>query len=412
MKKVLLSIALLVLAGGVSAQDKLVKKARTLVEESKEKQEDGSVILNKEKLTEAQNTLTPALTSGTTKDMATAWDLQGDIYQLIFGEELNKAAMKMPLDTTVFADNLVACLNAYEKCNEVDDKQKYVGKNKGNLKKFRTYFIYCGQFFSNNGQNEKAFDAFDKWLEYPKTYKMVADDPAIQKDSLIDENMVAFYACLSAYNAKRYDLLNKHMERALNYQKEIGTVRQLCLLSHLEQGDTAQWVATSKKFALADMSNEAIAQNLLAYYFEKSDFASAMSFAEELIAADPENKIANYTKGVVLFNQGKNAEAIPFFDKTIQIDPGFSDAYYNAGVCYCNQGYEINEAIGAKKLTVAQGKVEIEKVKDMYRKAEPYFLKVKELNPDKPERWASRLKTVYYIIEDKAKEAEMDAYIN
>lgn len=412
MKKALLSIALLLLAGGVSAQDKLVKKARNLVEESKEKQADGSVILNKEKLAEAQATLSPALTSGTTKDMATAWDVQGDIYQLIFGEELNKAAMQMPLDTTVFAENLSACIDAYEKCGAVDEKQKYTAKNKSNLKKFRTYYIYCGQFFSNNGQHEKAYDAFDQWLAFPNKYKLVAGDPSVQKDSLIDENMIAFYACLSAYNAKHYDWLDKYMEQALNYEKEINTARQLRLLSHLEQGDTAQWVASSKKFALADMSNEAIAQNLLAYYFEKGDFASAMSFADELLAADAENKIANYTKGVVLFNQGKNADAIPFFDKTIQIDPAFSDAYYNAGVCYCNQGYEINEAIGAKKLTMAQGKVEIAKVKDMYRKAEPYFLKVKELNPDRPERWASRLKTVYYIIEDKDKEAEMDAYIN
>lgn len=279
------------------------------------------------------------------------------------------------------------------------------------MKKFRTYFVYGGQFFSSNGQHEKAFDAFDRWLEFPKNYKLIAGDPSVQKDSLIDENMIAFYACLSAYNAKRYDWMNKHMEQALKYQKELATVRQLCLLGSLEQGDTAQWVATSKKFALEDMSNEAIAQNLLAYYFGKSDYTSAMTFADELLAADPENKIASYTKGVVLFNQGKNADAIPFFEKTIQIDPEFADAYYNVGVCYCNQGYEINEAIGAKKLTLAQGKQEIEKVKEFYRKAEPYFLKVKELNPDKPERWASRLKTIYYITEDKTKEAEMDAYI-
>ena len=50
-------------------------------------------------------------------------------------------------------------------------------------------------------------------------------------------------------------------------------------------------------------------------------------------------------------------------------------------------------------------------MKEWYKKAEPYFLKVRELEPDNAERWASRLKTVYYIIGDKAKETEMDAYI-
>ena len=46
--------------------------------------------------------------------------------------------------------------------------------------------------------------------------------------------------------------------------------------------------------------------------------------------------------------------------------------------------------------------------KDEYAKAEPFFLRVRELEPDNPHKWASRLSTVYYILEDKAKQAEMD----
>jgi hypothetical protein len=59
-------------------------------------------------------------------------------------------------------------------------------------------------------------------------------------------------------------------------------------------------------------------------------------------------------------------------------------------------------------MTAAQQKAEIQKVKDEYAKAEPFFLRVRELEPDNPHKWASRLSTVYYILEDKAKQAEMD----
>lgn len=412
MKKWMCAIAVLMLAGGLSAQDRLVKKAGALVEESKEKQKDGSVVLNLQKLTEAQEILTPAITGGATKDMAAAWNLQAEIYQLKFGEELNKAAAKAPFDSQLFYTLLNSTLETYDKCDEVDVKEQYKAKNKQAMRQFRIYYVYGGQFFSTDGQHEKAFEAFDAWLTFPDRYKLIAGDPALQNDSTVDGNMVAFYACLSAYNAKRYDLLNKHMDRALKYEKEAGTAHQLCLIGYLEQGDTAQWVAASRKFALEDMTAESIAQNLLAYYFEHSDFAAATSFADELLATDPNNRIANYTKGVVLYNQNQNAEAVVYFDKTIAIDPTFSDAYYNAGVCYCNQGYELNESIGERKLTIAQGKEEIEKVKAFYRNAEPYFLKVRELNPDRPERWASRLRTVYYIIGDKEKEAEMETYTN
>ncbi len=407
MKKILISLALVMAVTTASAQNKLVRKAAALYEECVV---DGKV--DHAKVAETQAVLAPALTSPETKNIAQAWDLQGNLHQMLFAEELNKAAANLPLDTASFTKNLFACLSAYDKCYEVDEKQMFTMKNKENLMKFRTFCIYVGQFASSNGQHMQAYEGFDHWLNYGKLHPMVANEPKILKDSLLDENMVSYYACLSAYSAKRYDLLNKHITQALNYEKEKANVVQLALVAHLEQQDTAAWVADSRKFALADMTNDAIAQNLLAYYFERSDYDAATAFADELIAANPNNKIANYSKGVVLFQQGKNLEALPFFVKTTEIDPEYADAYFNAGVCYSNAGYAINDALNGKKLSKADWDKEVEKVKEMYRQAEPFFLKVKELKPDEPNRWASRLQTVYYIIGDKEKEAEMKALLD
>ncbi len=394
MKKYVLSIALLVAATGAFAQNRLVKKAQGFMEENN--------------YTEAQSLLTQALTSGETKDMAMAWNTQGDLYQRIFAEELNKAAAHQPMDTAKFVKNLYACLDAYEKCNEVDEDKEYVEKNKANVMKFRTFLMYAGQFNFQNHNFSEAYKAYDAWLNFPKTQKMVASEPAVLNDTVFDKRQVAYYACLAAYQGKEYDKVATHIEEALQYDKEAKTVRQLHLMMLLEQGDTTQWISASKQYAKAD---EAIAQNLLAYYAEKKLNDEALVFADELLAADPNNKIANYSKGVVLFGQEKYNEALPFFEKSAEIDPTFSDAYYNAGVCCCNEGYAVNEEIGKKKLTQKAYDAEIVKVKDLYKKGEPYFLKVKELEPDNPERWASRLRTIYYILGDKEKEKEMDAYL-
>ena len=394
MRKYVLSIALLVAATGAFAQNRLVKKAQGFMEENN--------------YTEAQSLLTQALTSGETKDMAMAWNTQGDLYQRIFAEELNKAAAHQPMDTAKFVKNLYACLDAYEKCNEVDEDKEYVEKNKANVMKFRTFLMYAGQFNFQNHNFSEAYKAYDAWLNFPKTQKMVASEPAVLNDTVFDKRQVAYYACLAAYQGKEYDKVATHIEEALQYDKEAKTVRQLHLMMLLEQGDTTQWISASKQYAKAD---EAIAQNLLAYYAEKKLNDEALAFADELLAADPNNKIANYSKGVVLFGQEKYNEALPFFEKSAEIDPTFSDAYYNAGVCCCNEGYAVNEEIGKKKLTQKAYDAEIVKVKDLYKKGEPYFLKVKELEPDNPERWASRLRTIYYILGDKEKEKEMDAYL-
>ncbi|MCD8317441.1 MAG: hypothetical protein LUC45_00635 [Paraprevotella sp.] len=394
MNKYVLSVALLVASTGAFAQNRLVKKAQGL--------------MKTDQFEEAQTTLTEALNSGETKDMALAWDVQGDLYQQLFVTELNKAAAHQPMDTVKFVNNLYACLDAYEKCNSFDQKQEYAEKNKENEKKFRTFLMYAGQFNFENHDFKGAYKAYDAWLTFPENHKLVADDPAIQNDTVFDKNQVAYYACLAAYQGKDYDHVTTHLQEALNYDKEAKTVRQLHLVTLLEKGDTAQWVDASKQYASSD---EGIAQNLLAYYTEKKNNAAALEFANSLLATDPNNKIANYSKGVVLFGEEKYEEALPFFEKSAELDSTFTDAYYNAGVCCCNEGYGINEEIGKKTLKKAEYDKEIAKVKDWYKKAEPFFLKVKALEPDNPQRWASRLKTVYYITGEKAKEAEMDTYL-
>ncbi len=396
MNKYVLMMALLVASTGIFAQNRLVKKAQGMMN-------------NPEQWEEAQEILTEALNSDKTKDMALAWDVQGDLYQRLFAEELNKAAAHQPLDTAKFAKNLYACLDAYEKCNEFDEKQEYVEKNKDNLMRFRTFLMYAGQFFFQNHDFGAAYEAYDAWLSFPQNYKLVANEPSVLNDTVFNADQVAYYACLAAYQGKYFDKVDAHLEQALKYGQEAKTVRQLHLMTLLELKDTLQWINASKKYATDD---EVVAQNLLAYYAERKDDDASLEFANSLLTVDPDNKIANYSKGVVLFGQEKFEEALPFFVKSAEIDPTFTDAYYNAGVCCCNAGYGINEEIGKKKLTQKEYDAEITKVKDWYRKAEPYFLKLRELEPDNSQRWASRLKTVYYIIGEKEKEAEMDTYLN
>ena len=196
---------------------------------------------------------------------------------------------------------------------------------------------------------------------------------------------------------------------AREYTQEKSQVNQLYLADLMEQGDTVQWLKVGREVVAEDpVTNEGIAQNILAYYFGHDDSASAMAFADEILAADELSKIGNFAKGVVLMNDKKYEEAVKYYDKAIEADPEYSDAYFNAGVCWSNHGYDINEALAGKKMTTAQFNEAVKPVKEAYAKAEPYFLKVKELEPENTHKWASRLATVYYILEDKAKQAEME----
>ena len=420
MKKVLFAIALALVASSAMAQDKVIRKARLIKDEVQnlvatpnrnEKQEAEL----KTKLAQCMEMLEPTFTSPETKkELANAWDIKAQLHSYILSPLLDKAIAKEVTDTAQLAQNLFASLDAIQKCYNATqelglkgEKDPYTVPNKLNVLKFRPIVAYCGQMFFQNQQFPQAVDAFKRWMTYPQTYTILGPDAATLAE---DEQtpQIAYYTCLAAYFAKDNEVFNQFIDQARQYTQEKDQVNQLYLTHFIEQGDTASWLKAGREIVVADpAANDAVAQNILAYYFNKGDFKTAQGFADELIASDANSRLGNYAKGLVFMNDHKYKEAIPFFVKATETDPSFSDAYYNAGVCWSNYGYDINESLSGKKMTTQQFNAAVQPVKDAYKEAEPFFLKVQELEPENTHKWATRLRTVYYILGNKAKEAEM-----
>ncbi|MCR5821202.1 MAG: tetratricopeptide repeat protein [Bacteroidaceae bacterium] len=417
MKKLILTLAVLLAVGQTYAQDRQVRKARSLMEDvqnlmANKQRKEKETIEMQEKLQQCKEMIAPTLSSPETKkELANAWDIQSKLYKFTFSPLLDQVIAKQPTDTLALYQNVLGSLDAMEECFKVENASQkehvYSKLNELDVERFRPYLAFCGQMFFTNKQYTKAVEAFSVWMDYCQRYTILAENAA----NLIADPQtpqIAYYTCLCAYFAKDFNTLNKYISQAKQYEDEIDNVNQLYASALIEQGDTAAWATELRQQAIEHPNNEASIQNLLAYYFQKNQQAEAGKFAKELIEADPNNKLANYAMGVVNMNSNKYKEAIPYFDKAIEVDPEYTDAYYNAGVCYSNYGYSINEKLDGKKMTQAQYNAAVAPVKEQYRLAEPYFLKVKEMMPDKPDMWASRLSTIYYILGNKAKQAEMD----
>lgn len=435
MKKIICAIALLTATLSVSAQDGVVRKAAYKMDEI------NALIGNnertpkeEEKLQELINStlemIEPALTSPETKKKkGEAWGIKSTLELYKINPVVSQLQADQPIDTAQFAQLVFSALDAMEQCYKEEtasgilEKFKkdntlnvYSVKNKIYALNCRQYMAFCGQMFFTNQQYDKAVETFKKYMNFSENYTIVGEETKMDPDDPTTAKM-AYFTCLAAYFAKEYDTLKQFMPLAKKYTDDINQVNQLEMTALIEQGDTIGWLKAGKKIVLDNpQDNAPLAQNLLAYYFNKGDQQATNAFIQELLDADSQSAIGNYAKGLVLMNDKNYSDAIPFFEKATDTDPGFSDAWYNAGVCHSNIGYDINEAINQidkdKKLTWQQKeskrKAELQKVKDEYAKAEPYFLKVKELEPENPHKWASRLSTVYYILDNKAKQAEMD----
>ena len=428
MKKLILSLAVLMAAGTVSAQDKVVRKARDLQIEvqnlmANKQRDEKETAQMQQKMQQCIEMIESTLTSDlTVKEKANAWDIKASMEMYQFSPEVDKIIAKQPFDTLAFATHLYASLDAMEQCYKIEKEtgrlkkeENYSKVNVMRVIQFQNYVAPCGQYFSNNGDQKRALDAFERWMSFPETYTILELQPQVQEQLRNDEQrpMIAFFTAFTAYNLKDWKTFSKYIDLAQNYAEQHDAAVQLRLQAFVEQGDTATWLTESEKACIANPdANEALAQNLIAYYFNHDKVERAMTFLEQLIAKEPESKMANYAMGVALYNKKDYSKAIPYFDKAIEIDPEYVDAYYNAGVCYSNIGYEINEKLNSsnKKVSQAEWNKSIQPVKDNYKKAEPYFLKVKELRPNDSDLWAGRLSIVYYILGDKKKQAEYDKY--
>lgn len=370
--------------------------------------------MNENKLDEAAQLVETALTSGKTKNMAWAYNLAGNIQARIINDEITKATQNQPLDTTLFLKSLDKAIEYFTKSHDIDVapdekgkiKSKYYKNNFKMMAQMLPYYQYAGVFQNTNKNTQGAFDAFSKYLNLPKASVFTKNQTdSIYKAHSTEYHRGAYYASMLAYQMKKWNDVLAHIDFALEDETNMNDCYLMKLSSLLSIKDTAKWVESSKEAIKRVPNNISFAQNLLVYYDMKKLQNEAKATADEIVASAPNNPMAWYVRGCILLEAKNYNDAREAFGKAIGLDDKFIEANMNMGVSY------INEVVSQKDNFKLTEKADREKVLNYYKQALPYFEKVRELAPDKPQLWANNLKTVYYNLENKEKEKEMDAIL-
>ncbi len=334
----------------------------------------------------------------------------------LINEELQHASKKEPFDTAFFAkaanEMCDACHYQLKYGKKSDEQQKLIlAQVEAKFPRLYTYLAYATQFEIENKNLAGACAAFDNYKNFPKKYPEVANDPSVANPQ-IPFSQFAFNIYFTAYQQGNYDVCEKYYEEALQFDDEnshafvVSSRPQM----YLQKGDTVAWVNELKNMIKNDPKSnnaEVATQNLLAYYNKKGN-VEMMKFADEILASDPESKIANYGKGYAYLADRKYTEALKYYEKCVAIDPDYIDGNFQCGYCLYQIGLDNGRKIQDKKYkSQAEADKDSEtKVKSYLRKAAPYFEKVRELAPNDPDKWAGELKVIYTNIgqKDKAKE--------
>ena len=403
MKKIFLSLAVVLTATIGWAQDSQIYKAQEQLDEGR--------------LKEAQATMAEVLANPKTKKLAYAYNVAGQAELRLLNEQIEKYSAQQPLDTVGFINSLDKAVEYLLKSYEIDNtpdakgktKPKFnygdkftIGESNGNvtwLTKIMGYYLIAAQFEYSNGNDTEAYKYYMKHLDMPKCAIFT---PA-QTDSIYKSDnrypIVGYYATMIAFKQKDYDKVLKTVDYALTSSDEMTREDgyHMKTTALLQKGDTAQWISTLKD-AMENTNNVNYPQIILKYYYDKHNQAEASKIADEFVAKAPNNKMAHYIKGVVVMDAGNDMEARKNFEKAVEIDPNFVEAIANIGVTYFNEVRTLNEKATTDN-KAANYKAQQEELKAKLAQTKEYFDKVQALAPERPDLWESKQNNINDLIE-------------
>ena len=404
MKSFLLTACALLAAGSAFAQNSAYYKADVLFNEE-------------QKTKEAAEAIEPALTNPKTTKLAAAYNLAGNIFGKMLSVEIEKASKREPIDTLLFISSLNKAVTYFTKSHEYDVapnskgkiKPEFVANNKKMIGQMLDYYAYAAGFQNARKDIDGAYNSFEKAINMPKNpvfSKEETDSIYAKKND--DYSKWSYFAAMLAYGKKDWDGVLNNIELALKNPESMEDGYTMKLAALQQKKDMPAWIECSKDAIKNIQGTVSFCQNLLNYYTENNLAKEAQATADEITKAAPNSKMAYYAQGCVYLNTVKDfAKARTAFEKSIQIDPSFLQANFNMGVSY------INEIVSKKDEFCTdprkpEFKKDKQKILEYYRKAKPYFEKVRELTPNSPANWGSYLKNVYYNLEMKDKEKEID----
>ena len=253
------------------------------------------------------------------------------------------------------------------------------------LAHIRSNLYNGGIWFLNKKKYPDAYKFFDCYIE-------CASQPMFKQRNYGEKDKhlptAAYYAVYSGYKMKDPKATLHHSYEALKDTVHYNYMLQYLAETYMLEKDTARYVASLKEGFKRVPTFPYFFPRLVEYYVVRNQLDSAMTVVNEALAVVPDSDVYLAAKSNLLLEQGKLQECIEVSKKVIEVNQKLGDPYYNAGICY------FNLAVEQDKNSHNSRKVK-EQVEANYKKALPYLVKYREMEPKEQGKWAFPLYTIY-----------------
>ena len=407
MKKVLFTVALMFGAFVASAQQSVVKEAKSLM---------------KKDPAAAAQMIEAALTNSETANDPNTWQVAGDIQKTMYDEENMK--MYLPggqADMPRMYNSLVKMFEYYLKCDDVEQagvangtvkKAKLRKKNAEHLLKVRTNLSNGGveAFNANDYEGaQKYFGLFVDVVDHP----MFADQAAALKADTLN-TLFANYAAMAAGMRDPKDVASVIKYGNIGKENASEGWRALMFMAEVygnkESGDSIKWLETIKEGAQRFPEQDFFVGNIMDYYLQRGMVDEGLAQIDQLLASN-EKPYFLYVKGVLLYEKKDYEAAHAALDKVIAAGGDLAaEAYSKKGDIYFFPAQQIVEENSSLNIDDPKYNANEAKIKEAYEQAKPFYEKAKELEPDNQQIWGQMLLRIYWTLnkaEYEALEKEM-----
>lgn len=397
MKKVLFTAALLFGAFTVSAQQSVVKEAKSLL---KKNPAQGAQVIE------------AALTNPETASDPNTWQLAGDLQKAIYDGEnekiyLSQAGQSAAPDMEKMYSSLAKMFEYYIKCDNLEQEGLASGKTKkAKLRKKNAETLFMVRPNLANGGVE-AFNVNDyaKAQKFFGMYVDVIEEPifAEQAATLKADTLNALYANYATMAAGLRE--QKDKEAIIKYGN-IGKTDQLegwralmfmaDVYSNKEDGDSIKWLECIKEGAERFPEQEYFVGNIMDYYLQRGMVDEGLTQIEKLLSAKKSGYYL-YVKGVLLFEKKQYDACMATMDELIALGGDFAaEGYGKKADCIFFPAQNLIEENSTLSIEDPKYNENEAKIKEAFTIAQPLYEKARELEPENRPIWAQMLLSIYW----------------
>lgn len=321
------------------------------------------------------------------------WTVYFDAVRKQYEQGNEKLYLKQKYDTAQlfnYTRQLFEVALQFDSVEAVPDKKgrKNLEFRKGHkdyLAHIRSNLYNGGIWFLNKQKYQDAYKFFDCYID-------CAEQPMFKSYNYMEKDKhlptAAYYAVYSGYKMKNPKATLHHSYMALKDTVHYNYMLQYLAETYALEKDTARYVVSLKEGFKRVPTFPFFFPRLVDHYVDNAQLDSAMVVVDEALTVVPDSDLYLAAKSNLLLDQGKLKECIEVSQKVIDVNPEMPEPYYNVGICYFNQAVEQDKNSQNSRQVKAQ-------VEADYKKALPYLVKYRELEPKEQGKWAFPLYTIY-----------------